>query len=390
MPSVDDGILRVLIVHADEATREAIEQALRRVRTEAIAVYGATSPTAGMQVAERLDPQCILLDLGDQQDLALEVARGLRGRDRLIVGLVNTLIAEHNDTRFLRRAVRAGVADFVPLPASDDELAEALDAVGDPTRRRAAGHTVGFVSPKGGVGTTTLAVNSGLALARSSTASAIALCDGAIQFGGVAGTLGLVADHDLADLVRDLDQVSSLSSYLATERQTGLRVLAAPSDPRDAETITPDELSRILVLLRGEFDEVIVDLPSTFDLMTLSALELCESVYVVTEALAPTILRTRRFLDLLREQGFDNDRLLVIVNRYSEELNLPRPVVSDELGREVEHFVPYEAAVVTAENEGSPLMLSAPSGAFVEAVDRIAAEMSIAVGGGVPVAGRVA
>lgn len=389
MPSVDDGILRVLIVHPDEATREAVEQALRRVRAEAIAVYGATTPTAGMQVAERLDPQCVLLDLGDQQDLALEVARGLRGRDRLIVGLFNTLISEHNDVGFLRRAVRAGIGDFIPLPASDDELAAALAAVGDPARRRAAGHTVAFVSPKGGVGTTTLAVNGALALARSTPAGAVALCDGATQFGGAAGTLGLVADHDLADVVRDLDQVGSLSTYLATEPQTGLRLLASPGDPRDAETVTPEDLSRILVLLRGEFDEVVVDLPSTLDLMTLSALELCESVFVVTEALAPTILNTRRFLELLEELGFDRDRLIVVVNRYVEELNLPRPVVSDELGREVEHFVPYDTAVVKSENEGSPLVLSAPTGAFAESMDRIAARMG-ALGGGLPLAGRVA
>jgi len=384
MASLEDGILRVLIVHPDEATRDAVEEALRRVCAEAIAVYMATSPTAAAEVARRLDPQCVLLDLGGQQDLALEVARGIRGRDRLIVGMFNTLISAHNDVRFLRRAVRAGVGDFVPLPVADAELAAALAAIRDPGRRRAAGRTIGFVSPKGGVGTTTLAVNSALALARSTSAGSVALCDGSVQFGGVAGTLGLAVDHDLADLVRDLDQAESLATYLATERQTGLRFLAGPRDPHAAEAITPDDLSRILVLLRGEFDEVIVDLPSTLDLMTLSALELCEAIYVVTEAVAPTILTTRRFLDLLEEVGFDHDRLFVVVNRYIKELNLPEVVVRDELGRDVEHFVPYDKSVVTAENQGSPLALSAPNGAFAEAVGRIASELSSPSGGDLP------
>ena len=72
------GIERILIVHPDAGTRSAIEQALRRVFTGPAAVYQASSPTQGLQLARGVDPSVVLLDLTADRALALQVARELR------------------------------------------------------------------------------------------------------------------------------------------------------------------------------------------------------------------------------------------------------------------------------------------------------------------------
>jgi pilus assembly protein CpaE len=378
----DPRVLRILIAHADAATRGAIDQALRRTALGPVAIYQAPSLLAGLRNVSRIDPHVVLVDISEDRDLALEMAREARRPGRLIIGLYSPLAAQEREGDLFRRAARAGFGDFVPLPAAEDELAAALRAVEVGTgpagaTERAEGRVVAVVGHKGGVGTSTLAVNLALALSASGrVASGVALCDASLQFGSVSALLGVVPEVDLVDLVRDLDEPEALFSYLTFEPKTRLAILAGPRDPRAAERISPEDLGRVLIALRRRFGLVVVDTPTPLDLLSLAVLDLAETIVLVTEALAPTVVASAIWLDLLAEQGFARERLRVVLNRHSSAPGtLSERTVAEHLGRPIDLVVPEHEAVRPSGATGSPMFLAQPKTAFSQAVGRLAEAM---------------
>jgi pilus assembly protein CpaE len=380
-------VLRVLVIHADASTRRSIDHALHRVSLEPVSVYEAPSLTEGLRRSGHVEPDVVLADLSEEPSLALEVAREVRRPDRLIVGLYNPLILTRGETDFFRRAARAGVGDFIPLPVSDHELGESLAAapVGErQPRPEGEGRLISFFSHKGGVGTTTLAVNTAAALAASDKIErGVALCDAVVQLGTAADLLGLAPDRDLADVARDIDDLGAISSHLITHEESGLGVLASPRDPRGAEQISPEILSRVLIRLRRRFGLVVVDTPSRLDLLSLAVLDLSDSIFVVTEAVAPSLLATARLLELLEGQGLGGERVRLVLGRHAfSKADLPARSVTELLGRSVDHVIAAEDSVRAAASRGVPPVLGRPETDFTKGLRQIADEVLEGILGG--------
>lgn len=357
---------RVLVVHPEAEVRGSIEESLRNIGPKPLIVESAPSLADGLRQARAIKPHVVFLDLGAERSLVLDAARELRAPGCLIVGLYNPLVLR-GDLPFFRDATRAGVGDFIPLPASDSELLSALNSAETRDGRAPAeGRVIAFFSQQGGVGTTSLAVNTALLMAGSDQVKGkVALCDAAVQFGSAVSFLGLKAQRDLADLVRDPQGVAALPACLTEEPGSGLKVLAAPRDPVEGDKITPEDITRVLIELRRRFDWVVVDTPPTLDLLTLAVLDSADKIFVVTEAVTPTILGTSRLLKVLNDERLGADRIRLVLNRFNTfEGNLSERTVADQLGRPVDHVVPYDRSFVTAATRGRPVLLGRPSTAL--------------------------
>jgi len=376
MTPADARIDRVLVVHPEAATRHDLESVVRRAHAHPVAVRHVGSPSAAVQAAREHDPRIVLIDLGEERALTLTVTRELRRSDRLIIGLYNPLVEESgSEAEFLRQAVRAGIGDFVPLPASESELAEALAATPKSGASSHDGKVVAFFGHQGGVGTTTLAVNTALALASPDARRPVAIVDANVQFGAVAKHLGFAPDRDLSDAIRELDQ-GTLFTLPSSESAPDLQVLACPSDPHDAERVTPEDLSRIIIELRRRCSVVVVDTAPVLDQLTLAALDLAETIVVVTEGTAPTVAGTVRLLQMLEEIGFGEERVRVVLSRFrSAQDILAQSVVSGQLGRPVDHLVPFLFPVSLAAHRGVPAFHEKQTKPFVDAVKGIARDV---------------
>lgn len=373
---------RVLVVHSEADVRASIESGLRAAGPRPLIVESAPSMADGLRRAGAIKPNVVFLDLGAERSLVLETARELRAPGRLIVGLYNPLVMR-GDLAFFRDATRAGVGDFMPLPASELELAGALMASEDREGRAPAeGRVIAFFSQQGGVGTTSLAVNTALLMAGSDQIKGkVALFDASVQFGSAVSVVGLKAQRDLADLIRDPQGVAALPACLTEEPATGLKVLAAPRDPVEGDKVTPEDITRVLIELRRRFAWVVVDTPPTLDLLTLAVLDAADKIFVVTEAVTPTVLGTSRLLRLLDDQKLGSDRVRVILNRFNSfEGNLSERTVIEQLGREVDHVVPYDRNFVTSATRGRPLLMGRPSAAVESAFSAIGQDASSASG----------
>lgn len=368
---------RVLIVHPDPAVRREIESAVRRTHKYPIAVRQVSTPNAAIQAAREHDPRIVFLELGEERALTLSVARELRRIDRLLIGLFNPLVEEKDlaEAEFIRHAVRAGIGEFVPLPLSDTELAAALASVPETRTGAHEGRAIAFFGHQGGVGTTTLAVNTALALSMAEPRRPVALMDANVQFGAVAFQLGMVPDRDLSDAIREIDQ-GVISPLPMAAPDVPLAVLASPSDTRAAELVTPEDVSRVLIELRRRFQAIIIDTAPVLDMLTLSVLDLTETVIVVTDASAPTVAGAARALRMLADVGFDGNRVRLVVSKHRNAADaLPIDVIAQELRRPVDYVVPFLVPVSVGTHRGSPALFEKGAAQFADAVRKIAADV---------------
>jgi pilus assembly protein CpaE len=187
------------------------------------------------------------------------------------------------------------------------------------------------------------------------------LIDASLQMGVCATMLDLKPETTMTDAVLErgrLDEV--LIRQLTSRHASGLHLLAAPGDAIDAAMIDDEVISRIVTLARRTYDFVIVDSFPMLDRVIMAVLDLSDRAYVVLESVVPTLMGGAKFLKLLADLGIPRERVRVILNRYMNfPGNLKPGDVARYLGREVDHVVPYNKAIVVAANLGRPYILGA-------------------------------
>ena len=157
-------------------------------------------------------------------------------------------------------AVRIRVDGLLERPLSSRELQPIVPRLEEVLRREAGtGRIIAFHSTKGGVGKSTLSINTACALAQSHP-DQVLLVDCSLQLGVCSAALDLHGSATLADAVREHDRLdATLLRQLAEPHSSGLRLLSAPRDAVDASDVTEDGITRLLAVAREGFEFVIVD-----------------------------------------------------------------------------------------------------------------------------------
>jgi pilus assembly protein CpaE len=255
------------------------------------------------------------------EDDATSVARFAK----LAAGPVPLVAAAYEPSlQYVRKLVRAGAHDVIPLPLDPEELETALD----PIRRMVAAHgqragtahakIVTIIKSEGGVGATALLgqLATRFAAAEGAQGREACLIDLDIQFGDAAFQLGLQPPLTITDVLaagKRLD--GELMRSIATTHPSGLKVIAAPREVMPLESMTSDQLIGIVDLATAEFGTVFVDLPMNWSNWSLSLLARSDVVLLVTELRVPSLHRARRQLDLIDSQDMMQLDVRVILNR---------------------------------------------------------------------------
>ena len=225
-----------------------------------------------------------------------------------------------------------------------------------------ARRTVAVYSPKGGVGTTTIAMNIGIA-AVARRPDKVVLVDLALQFGGVATLLNLEPKQTLADVVRDepsMREPELLRTY-AMRHDSGLHVLAAPAGPEAAESVTPAHVTQILRTLLEGYDMVVVDAGSTLDERALTIFEAAEAVILPVTPEIAALKAMHALLEYLGESGSVGLKSTFVLNNLFARDILKLRDVESFLGSKVAVELPYDAFLyLKAANEGVPIVTGAP------------------------------
>ncbi|HJW23242.1 MAG TPA: response regulator [Candidatus Limnocylindrales bacterium] len=273
------------------------------------------------------------------------------------------------------RLLEAGADDVVARPVDDRELDARLEAlelrhrrsqelnpgvVVMPTRR-AGRRLVVVYSPKGGVGTTTVAVNLALVLAARQP-DQVALLDLGGEIGQVATHLDVQPRMTLADLARDdhsLGDPGTFTTYL-TRHSSGLRILAAPGTGA-APTLDRDAITRLLDTALSASPTVVVDAGSRLGEATEAVIALADDLVVVVSPEFAALKAVRAVFDHLAATGLATAEPRIVLNElFAHEMLTPTDIEA-ALGRPVTVRIPHDPMQYQrAVNEGRPLLLLAP------------------------------
>lgn len=327
--------------------------------------------------------------LADGPGLA-EIAAMVRSRPDIQA----ILVADELTTGLLQQALRSGVRDVVSaaepqaLHESIHHLREALTQHPEvpPAAGTASGAEPGRVitvsSMKGGSGKTVVATNLAILLAQESPGPVV-LVDADLQFGDVAVMLRLNVSLTIADSLaagRDLD-AQFLQSLLIRHEASGLFVLASPLEPSLADRIFPEDLLRVLGVLRSFCSYVVVDTPAVFNDVVVSLLEASDHIVLVTGMEIPTIKNTRLGLQTMRQLGMPDSKVTLLVNRANSKVQINVEEVERTLGLKAGVQLPSDIAVPQGINRGVPVVIGARRSDVTRSIEALADLVAAATGG---------
>lgn len=317
-------------------------------------------------------PQLVVIDLDSMSDGVLEHIPHFREQ-----GLRSPIVvaAQRPSSERLLRAMRAGANDYIPAYPTLEEFNDLLARVREATAQgdgRPRGRLVTVFSNKGGVGTTTVAINVAASLATHVRGAVVV--DLVLQHGDLSVFLDVPTTYTIANLAAELDRadVRYLRSVLP-RHAAGVHVLPAPNSPDEAELVTPEQVTVLLSKLREAFDAVVVDVGNEFNECALAAMDASDRVLALTLPDLASVRNTRRSLDLFARLNYDPAKVVLVVNRHNAKEPLSRKALEEALGRPVQWTIPNDyLAVVRAINQGTALRLVQPKGALSINIDRLA------------------
>jgi pilus assembly protein CpaE len=357
-----------------------------RVAAKAALSKGPETVVEALAGAPGEGTEVVVLGPGMPPIAALELA-ALFDQQRPEISVV--VVAEPTP-RLWERALRAGVREVIPPDAEVAELGEALQRASQTAARRRdnvvaaaaqqtpVGRIFTTVSPKGGSGKTTVAVNLAVALAQEAPGKVV-LVDLDVQFGDVANYLRILPEQTLADAVA-IDGLDAMTAkVLLTAHDSGLYVLCAPSDPAIGERITAEQCASVLKLLTQEFAYVVVDTSAGLTEQTLAALEASSDILFICSMDIGSVRSLRKELEALDELGMTSQGRHFVLNRADSRVGLQASEIEQTVGLPVEVSVPSSRSVPLAVNQGIPVVLGDARSTVAKSIRQLLGPLGVGI-----------
>jgi pilus assembly protein CpaE len=358
---------RFVLITLDPGFERRVRQAASGLRGTFHAIVADHLPPGPDHLLKVLngDPvEVILLGPGLQMEDSIRLASLF---DRQYPEISVVLVTESEEGVALP-AMRAGVRDLLQPDADVDTIRSLLEraSLASAGRRRGLGSSVeglprrgriiSVMSPKGGVGKTTIATNLAVGLGKEAPTDVVVV-DFDLQFGDVASGLMLEPERTLADAVVGAAVQDSvvLKSYL-TLHPSGIYALCAPLRPTHADQISGEQVARLLSQLSNEFQYVVVDTAPGLGEHVLATLELATDAVWVCGMDIPSVRGLRSGFGVLAELDLLPENRHVVLNFADRRTGLTQQDVEAAIGCPVDVVLPRSRAVPYSTNKGVPLL----------------------------------
>jgi pilus assembly protein CpaE len=259
--------------------------------------------------------------------------------------------------------MRAGVHEFLIYPPKAEELAGSVERLMRRTRSETQrGDIVAVHSAKGGLGSTSIAVNISQAFGAHRPNARVALVDLVVAGGDVRVFLNLKPAYDLSHLIAKGSLVDAeLLNSVLTPSSGGVWALPTGDSPEDEELFDSTAVGTILNLLRAHFSITVVDCDHHLSEATLTALDAANRIILVTQLTVPALRSTQRSLAVFRRLGYDDSKLCVVVNRFQSGDVLPVGDAEDLLQAPIYWKLPNDYRLSAASlTKGVPVAVEDP------------------------------
>ncbi len=369
------NVLRLAIVDPSDSARDALKTTL--LGLDVVWLEAECSRYEFFaDVVSQTHPDIGVVALDSDPDKALKLVEQLALASPECSVLV---ISGSTDGTLILRAMRAGAKEFLPKPVRIEDLLAALERISD---RRSSGRgetkkagsaVIAVAGATGGVGTTSIAVNLGCALAQDPK-NTVALVDLDLSLGDADVFLDTIPDYTLVDVAQNVTRLDfTLLKRSLTKHSSGLFLLPRPVQLEDSKLITPDDMQRVFGLLKATFTHLILDLSKAYSATDLVAMEAATHILLITQLDLPCLRNVVRLMMSFNEHGL-KDKVRVIVNRAgldNGQISLKK--AQETIGREIFWQLPNDyRTMVEVRNNGVPLIEQAPKAVITQSILQMA------------------
>lgn len=308
-------------------------------------------------------PGVIILELEENPEETFQLIREMSKASN---GTEIFLTSAKLDSGVLLEGMRAGAKEFLAQPIQKNEVEGAFERffercqVSTATKegKKKSGKIFAFFGGKGGVGTTSIAVNLASALIKLPSKPTVVLVDVNQHGGDLPLYLDLQPKHSFRDIASDLSRLdNAFLVRILTKYESGLQVLSSGYDDLSTGRLNPDCVEATLRLLQTNFDYIVLDCGHVLDLTTKKALELSNLIFVASTLMVPVVHRTQRILELLRGSGFPPNKLRLLINRYLSAEQDVLKETEDILKQKTHWLFPNDYPTVSQSvNSGKPII----------------------------------
>ena len=299
------------------------------------------------------------------------------------LGLI--LVVDELSTTVLQLALRAGVKDVLARP-DRAQLMWAVERVADtlrvtitpslvpaPPLSDTPGKVTTVFSAKGGSGTSVIAANLAVTLARRSP-GIVALVDADLQFGDVAVMLKVNLEHSIADAAAAGARLDPqlLQSLMVRHEASGLMVLPAPTEPALAEKIAADDIRRIIEVLRSFCRHIVVDTPAHLDDVVLAFLDESDEIILVSAMEVPGVKNLKLAVQTLRQLDMPVSKLKLVLVRSNTKIQMDVRDIERALGMKATVVIPNDTVVPVSLNKCVPVVIDAPRSPVTTSLETLA------------------
>lgn len=320
----------------------------------------------------------IIFELGVDIEKDFQVIESLS--DLNTVGEI-FLISKHFGPELLLKAMRSGAKEFFSHPIKKEEITQALvrhlERVEKPKTEKTekAGRIIQVIGSKGGVGTTSVAVNLAVCLAERKNGQSVAILDTKILYGEVPLFLEIKPSYhwgEITDNISRLDTTFLLN--ILSRHSTGVYVLPSPAYLNSHKPATPKTMEHLLAVMQGMFDFIVVDGGQPLDETCLRVIELSDTVLLVSTLSLQCLANTNKLLKSLYALGYPTkNRLKVIINRYHKNTEISLRDAEAGIERKVFWTIPNDYRTsVSSINQGKPFSQSSSKTAIAKSINELA------------------
>jgi Flp pilus assembly CpaE family ATPase len=342
---------RILVIDDDLDLLEMTRMMLQRGGHEAILTGDGMD---GIAKAHQLHPDLAIVDVMMPGMNGYQVVRKLR-EDPATADIAVLILSARAQSVDREAALAARADAYMAKPVSPAEL---LQIVTDLLERRSQASLptnlmTSVFSLRGGVGTTTVAVN--LALTLQQAGRQVCLVDLCQKSGHAAIQMRQQAKMTWADALLQINNLSPEAlDQILLRHDSGLRVLASPFLP-PVRPPAGEAIARLLAMLKAAFGATVVDL-GTFDDAGRAAILSSDFVLLVLTPEVASLQTTAATLRTIKGLNVPDDRVLLVSNQVALRPGLSPAAIEKALGRNLFVNLPYDEAQIEALGRGVPLM----------------------------------
>ena len=354
---------KILVVDDDPNVQRLLQYTLKQ---EGYEVVVASDGAEGFRLWDQESPDLILLDVMLPKLDGYQVATKIRTEEGTTTHVPIIMLTAEREVEQKVRGLRAGADDYLIKPFHPAELIARIKSLLARFAPRDAlvgrpplGRVHALYGAKGGVGTTTIAINAAIALHRE-LGRKVALVDGNLQFGDHRVFLDLGLDKkSIVDIVTAPTIDQDLVRQVVVKHDSGIDLLLAPPSPETAELVTPEHLPIIVDHLRGLYDYILVDIDKRLDDVNLAILEVADTMFVVMTADLSCLKNVRLVLETIGHLGYESQKVQLVLNRSNAFTGINVKNAEGALKRTIDHQIVNEyRGAISALNTGAPFMFT--------------------------------